>query len=437
MKLVLALLLLTINTNLFCYEFNDKINRWKLKNGMTWITLEDNSIPSANMYLFWRTGSRNEYPGTTGLAHFFEHMMFNGSKNFPSGSFDRIMEANGGANNAYTTEDMTVYTNWFPTTATETIFELEADRIKNLRLEPKVVESERGVVLSERSTGLENSNWRLMYEEMKGIAFRAHPYSWPVIGHESDIKNWTIEDLRSFYKAYYAPNNAVVVVAGDIEFSVIKKLSKKHFEAIPKGPPIRKIHTVEPLQKGERRAFVSKPSLTSPNLMLGYKIPSTNHEDIAALDLINSLLTSGKTSHLYQDLVDKNKVASAVESYLPDSFDPNIFYFFAVAMKDVSASKLEKEMTKSIEEFKQKPVAESDLQKVKNQSRMDFYRTMETINGKANLIGTFELKQGDYKKITDYQNAIQAVTRTDILRVARKYLKISGRSVVILDREES
>ncbi|MCP4273433.1 MAG: insulinase family protein, partial [Gammaproteobacteria bacterium] len=179
---------------------------------MTILVLEDHSIPNANMYLFWKVGSRNEYPGITGLSHFFEHMMFNGAKKYGPKQFDRVMEANGGANNAYTTENTTVYTDWFPADSMEIMFELEADRIQHLAIDKKMVESERGVVTSERSTGLENSNFRVIWEEVKGSAFRAHPYSWSVIGHQSDIDNWSLQDLKDYHRTYYAPNNAFVVI---------------------------------------------------------------------------------------------------------------------------------------------------------------------------------------------------------------------------------
>ena len=148
------------------------------------------------MYLFWKVGSRNEYPGITGLSHFFEHMMFNGSEKYWTIMFDKTMESVGGSNNAYTTENLTVYTNWFPVSSMETIFDLESDRIGKLKIDPKMVESERGVVLSERSTGLENSNFRNLSEQVKSVAFMAHPYRWSVIGDESDIKNWSIDELQ-------------------------------------------------------------------------------------------------------------------------------------------------------------------------------------------------------------------------------------------------
>ncbi len=216
----LALMLGLVFSSAQATEAKD-IQSFTLKNGMKIMVLEDASIPNANSYLFWKVGSRNEYPGITGISHFFEHMMFNGAKKYGPKMFDQTMEAAGGANNAYTTEDLTVYTNWFPANALETIFDLEADRIAHLDINAKMVESERGVVTSERSTGLENSNFRTIQEELKGVAFLAHPYSWSVIGHESDIKAWTLDDLKRYHKTYYAPNNAVMVVAGAVPFNVI------------------------------------------------------------------------------------------------------------------------------------------------------------------------------------------------------------------------
>ena len=272
-----ALFLLLLQKGISQSRASD-VQSFTLSNGMKILVLEDNSIPNANMYLFWKVGSRNEYPGITGLSHFFEHMMFNGSKKYGPKMFDRTMEAAGGSNNAYTTENLTVYTDWFPISALETIFDLEADRIGHLELDPKMVESERGVVLSERSTGLENSNFRNISEQVKGAAFLAHPYRWSVIGYESDIKNWSIDDLQTYFDTYYAPNNAVVVISGDVSLEAVKSLSKKYFEPIPAGPKARPVHTIEPEQLGQKRVVVEK-QVSSPNIMLAYHVPETKHED--------------------------------------------------------------------------------------------------------------------------------------------------------------
>ncbi|MCT8861438.1 insulinase family protein [Shewanella xiamenensis] len=413
----------------------EDIKSFTLANGMKIMVLEDSSIPNANMYLFWKVGSRNEVPGITGISHFFEHMMFNGSKKYGPKMFDRTMEAAGGANNAYTTEDMTVYTDWFPANALETMFDLEADRIANLDINPEMVESERGVVQSERSTGLENSNWNTLEGEIKGVAFLAHPYSWSVIGHESDIAAWTLEDLVQYHKTYYAPNNAVVVIAGDVKLAQVKALADKYFAPIPAQIPPKAVRTVEPKQKGERRTFVQKASVSTPNVMLAYHIPAATHADFYALDLLSSILSQGNSSRLYQALVDK-QVALEAQTYMPMSVDPNLFYVMGVATPEVKASTLERALIEQIDAIATNGVSQQELDKVKNIKLMDFYRAMETINGKANTIGTYEMYFGSYDKLFNAPEAYNKVTPADIQRVAQTYLRKSNRTVAVLAANE-
>ncbi|WMB72846.1 pitrilysin family protein [Shewanella oncorhynchi] len=413
----------------------EDIKSFTLDNGMKIMVLEDASIPNANMYLFWKVGSRNEVPGITGISHFFEHMMFNGSKKYGPKMFDRTMEAAGGANNAYTTEDMTVYTDWFPANALETMFDLEADRIANLDINQAMVDSERGVVQSERSTGLENSNWNALEGEIKGVAFLAHPYSWSVIGHESDIAAWSLEDLVQYHKTYYAPNNAVVVIAGDVKLAQVKALADKYFAPIPAQTPPKAIRTVEPEQKGERRTFVQKASVSTPNVMLAYHIPAATHADFYALDLLSSILSQGNSSRLYQSLVDK-QVALEAQTYMPMSVDPNLFYVMGVATPEVKASTLEHALIEQIDAIAAQGITQQELDKVKNIKLMDFYRSMETINGKANTIGTYEMYFGSYDKLFNAPEAYNKVTPADIQRVAQTYLRKSNRTVAVLAATE-
>lgn len=412
------------------------VKQFTLKNGMKIMVLEDDSIPNANMYLFWRAGSRNEYPGTTGLSHFFEHMMFNGSKNYGPKMFDRTMEAAGGANNAYTTENSTVYTDWFPADALELMFKLEADRIQYLDIDPAVVESERGVVTSERSTGLENSNFRTLHEEVKGSAFRAHPYSWSVIGHDSDIANWSLQDLKDYHKTYYAPNNAIVVIVGAVKFDNVKALAEQYFEPIPAQEPPREVHTVEPEQKGERRVYVRKESVSSSNIMMVFHIPETQHEDYYALTMLGDILATGNSSRMMQSLVFEQELATSLFTYIPESIDPNLFYIYAVAGQGVEADKLEKAMIAELNKVVKEGVSEQELQKVKNRRKVDFYREMSTINGKANTIGTYEFYFGDYQKLFDAPEKYNQVTAEDVQRVAKQYLRKANRTVGILDSKE-
>ena len=430
----LALLLLSM-PKAFAIDASD-VNQFTLDNGMKILVLEDDSIPNANMYIFWRAGSRNERPGTTGIAHFFEHMMFNGAKKYGPKEFDRTMEAAGGANNAYTTENSTVYTDWFPADALELIFELEADRIQNLSLEPEIVESERGVVTSERQTGLENSNFRFLYEQVKAAGFRAHPYSWPVIGHASDIANWSMQDLQDFYKTYYAPNNATVVIAGAVKTDEVKKLAKQYFEPIPAQTPPREVHTVEPPQLGERRVYVEKASVSSPNIMMGFHVPESSHADYYALSVLSDLLTNGNSARLNKSLIFEEEVATQVFSFYPESIDPNMFYIYAVASQQSEAEQVEKAIIKQINNIMKNGVTERELQKVKNQKLVDFYREISTINGKANSLGSYDFYFGSYKKLFDAPKSFEQVSIDDIKRVANTYLRKKNRTVGVLNNQE-
>jgi zinc protease len=413
----------------------DQVQTFTLPNGMKFIVLESATIPNANMYTFWKVGSRNEAPGITGLSHFFEHMMFNGSKNFGPKMFDRTMEAKGGSNNAYTSTDLTVYQDWFPASSLETIFNLESDRIAHLTIDPKMVASERGVVLSERSTGLENSNMRALREEVNSVAFSAHPYSWSVIGNESDIKAWTQEDLQRYFTTYYAPNNAVAVIVGDVKADDVKKLATKYFGGIPKRALPPAVRTVEPEQKGERRVFVAKESATSANLTIAYKIPAANNPDYYALEVLQSLLSDGKTSRLYKALVEQ-QLATQVGASSLDGFDPGLLYLSAVASAKVEPAKLEQALLAEVDNIVKNGVTAEELQKVKNQKLVNLYREQETINGKAQQLGNYEVFFGDYKKMFDAPAAYEKLTPADIQAVAAKYLKKSQRTVGVLAAKE-
>ncbi len=409
----------------------EDVKTFTLKNGMKFLVVEDFSIPNANMYLFYKVGSRNEHQGITGLSHFFEHMMFNGAKKYGPKMFDKTMEFNGGSNNAYTSEDLTVYTDWFPAAATEVMFDLEADRISSLSIDPKMVESERGVVLSERRTGLENSPWRVLMEGVQAVAFAEHPYHWPVIGYEDDMKNWTQADLEKYFKTYYAPNNCVVVVSGAVKFENIKALAVKYLEPIPAQPAPPKIFIKEPEQKGERRITVQK-DVSNPYLVVAYHVPEAKDEDYYALSILNSVLSSGNSSRLYSALVDKKQLATEIYSSYGETFDPTLFMIYSSAAANVKATAMEDAIYVELDKIKTGGITEKELQKIKNQKLMEFYDQIETINGKSNNIGTYELFFGDYKKMFQAPENFNKVTAADVKRVANKYFMKSNRTVGVL-----
>lgn len=431
MKKLLLLLLLGIPQLGHSQMKVDDVKTFVLNNGMKFLVVEDFSIPNANMYLFYKVGSRNEYQGITGLSHFFEHMMFNGAKKYGPKMFDQTMEFNGGSNNAYTTEDVTVYTNWFPASAAEVIFDLESDRIGHLSIEPSMVESERGVVLSERRTGLENSPWRQLFSNVQATAFQEHPYHWPVIGYEDDMKNWTQSDLERYFKTYYAPNNCVVIVSGALKFEKVKELAQKYLEPIPAQPEPPTVHIVEPAQKGERR-IVDQKQVASPYVMISYHTPETKNDDYYALSMLSSILGSGQSSRLYAEVVDKKQLATGIFTSFGNNFDPGLFSVAAIANRDVDELDLENAIYTEIEKIKSEGITETELQKIKNQKLMEFYSQVETINGKSNTLGTYELYFGDYKKMFSAPENYNRVTAKDIQDVAKKYFSKSNRTVGIL-----
>src|SRR5258706_15392370 len=264
-----------------------------LKNGLKLLIHEDHSIPTVVTYIFYRIGSRNEGPGTTGLSHFFEHMMFNGAKKYGPGELDKFMEANGGVNNAYTTRDVAVYQDWFPRSALSLIYDIEADRIQNLSFDPQKIKSEREVVASERRLRVDNDNGGLMDEQLWATSYIAHPYQWPVLGWTSDIEHWTMEQLRHHFEMGYSPNNATMVVTGDVSPEEIFQLCEKYIEPIPTHAPPPPVVTIEPEQLGDRRVGVTKPGQLAVGVVVEH-IPRANSPGHYALKVLRAGVFQGE-----------------------------------------------------------------------------------------------------------------------------------------------
>jgi zinc protease len=399
-----------------------------LKNGMKVLVQTDHSIPNVALYIFYRIGSRNEHPGTTGLSHFFEHMMFNGAKKYGSGELDKAMEANGAANNAYTSENVTVYQDWFPRSALNLIFDIEADRIQYLNFDPKKIESERGVVASERRTEVDASNGGILDEQLRATAFIAHPYQWPVVGWMSDIEHWTIDDLKRHFEMGYAPNNATMVVVGDATSEEIFQLCEKYIEPIPQHAPPPPVTTVEPEQMGERRLVVHKQA-ELPLLMIAYHVPQTNNPDFYAMNILRTVLVQGESSRMYKRLVDQDQIALEVNLTQQPAFDPTLAIFAAQPKQGVDPVKCEAAIFDELEQIKNTPISDQELEKAKNIRLVEFYHQMRTINGRANTIGTYEVFFGDYNKVFVAAKNYAAVSKEDVQRVAQKYFSASNRTV--------
>ncbi len=402
-----------------------------LANGMRVIVWSDHDIPNVALYNWVRVGSRNEAPGITGLAHFFEHMMFNGTAKRAPGDFDRQMEAQGGANNAFTSSDVTVYQDWFPRSALDLVFDLEADRLSNLAFDSKVIESERSVVFSERRLRVEDSNESFLAEQVQSTAFVAHPYQIPTIGWPSDIRAWRVEDLQQFFRTYYAPNNCTIVLVGDLTPQEGFALARKYFEPIPRQPAPPDVRTREPEQLGEKRVRIERKAQT-PLLQYAYKAPDATDPRAPAIEMLLSVLTGGDASRLHRSLVEQRQVAISVGGYWDEGFDPSLLWFMLNLPEGGDVAAVEKLLDEELERVVRDGVTEVELQRAKNLAATGLWKSLATINGKARLLGEFEVMHGDYRKLFDAPARIDAVTRDEVRKVAGDLLQQKRRTVGVV-----
>ena len=405
----------------------DQVATKTLANGLKIVVWPDHDIPNVALYNWYRVGSRNERAGITGISHFFEHMMFNGTSTREPGEFDRTMEANGGSNNAYTSSDVTVYQDWFPRSALEVIFDLEGDRMANLSFDPKVVESERGVVYSERRSSVDNNNLGALVEQMDATAYLAHPYQIPTIGWPSDIEGWTQQDLKNYYKTYYAPNNAVMFVVGDVEPAEVFAMAEKTIGKIPAQPAPVAVTTKEPEQQGERRIDLKRPAQT-PLLVFAHHALAGSDADMPALQLLMSILTDGDSSRLHQELVEQ-QLAVDVGDQVASGFDPGLVYIYATLPPGGDLAKTEAALDSSLAKLVKDGVSQAELDKARTQKLAAFWRSMATISGKAQAMGGYEVFNGDYRKLFDAPAAYDRVTTADIQRIATKIFRRDNRTV--------
>ena len=412
-------------------EVPREITSFTLPNGLEIIVWPDHDIPNVALYYFVRAGGRNEYPGITGLAHFFEHMMFNGTNKREQGEFDSEMENAGGANNAYTSNDVTVYMDWFPTTALETIFDLEADRLMNLAIDPEVVESERGAVYSERRSRVDDNHDSRLYEQVMATAYVAHPYQNPVIGWPSDIENWTQQDLEDFFKTYYAPNNLTMVIVGDVTPEQIYLLANDHLSPLMRQHPPPEITTVEPEQEGTRRVVVETATQT-PLLHMAFHAGATADPETLHMDLLLAILAEGNASRLHRLFVEEQQIALQVSGFQTDGFDPGLAYFSMSLPPDGDLAGAEAALLAELEHVAREGVTADELEKARNLRLAAFWRGLQTIGGKAAALGNFEVFTGDYENLFAIPEQLTAVTSADLKAVAAQVFDEKNMTVGVL-----
>jgi len=402
-----------------------------LDNGLKVLLLEDHKSPAVTFQVWYRVGSRNEKDGKSGLSHFLEHMMFKGTPTVKPEEYSRIIAKNGGRANAFTTSDTTVY---FAIMSREKIgieIDLEADRMANALLGDAYFEPEKKVIQEERRLRTDDNPASALNEMASAVAYLVHPYRRPVVGWMDDILNLSRQDLADYYKLYYAPNNAFVVVTGDFSPAEILPKIKAAFEKIPRGTEPPKVRAEEPPQRGERRLTLKKEA-ELPFVLMFYHAPNLNSPDNYALDVLSVVLAGGQSSRLYRELVYQKRIARSIDAdYSSVSIDPTGFTVTAQLMPGKAPEEIEREIDSLLEKIKSEVISERELQKAKNQIEASFVFSQDSVFGQAMKIGYYEIA-GGWRQIDSYLDGIRKVTREDIRRVARQYLVRDERTVGVL-----
>ncbi len=415
-------------------EIRLDFQRDRLANGLKILTLEDHSHPIVSYQVHFATGSRNERPGITGISHLFEHMMFRGSKELGPEEFARIIQANGGTLNAFTTVDNTTYFENLPADKLELAIRLEAERLENLRLTQENLDTEREVVRSERKLRVVNSPFGLLIEQLFAIAFDQHPYQWPVIGWDHDLRRLTLDDCLEYYRRGYAPNNAVVVVIGDFRTEEALTLIEKYYGHLKPQAPIDAVPAQEKPQRGERRSIYKKVSQLEA-FFAGFHVPGIRDPEIFPLLVLSHILSQGRSSRFYLRFVKTGKAVEAKVEAEPPPFwpmDPGLLQVYAIAAPGVKIGELEKEIWDAIDEIKEGEFEEAELAKAKRGLEASFVMGLQSIFFKGLAGGLYEIKAGDWGMVNKLLKGYEGVTKEDVQRVAQKYLSEDNRTVVTL-----
>jgi zinc protease len=409
----------------------DDVVEATLDNGLRVLLLEDHRSPIVSFQVWYGVGSRNEQPGATGLAHLVEHMMFKGTPTYGPQAYASLIEQSGGQDNAFTSQDHTSYFVNIAAENADLVIALEADRMRNLSLDPQAFEAERQVVMEERRTRTEDDPEGFLGEELAAIAFKAHPYRAPTVGWMEDLRRVTLEEVRLFYRTYYVPNNALVVAVGDVRAPELLEKIRRQFGPIPRAPDPPPVKAVEPPQNGERRVTVKKEAQL-PVVFVGYPVPNHRSADAPALELLSTILSEGRASRLYRRLVYERGIAlDAGGDYAYFSLDPNLFWFYATAQQGQSPEALERALTEEVERLQREPVPEVELERAKNQIEAAFVFGQDSVYDRASLLARFELT-GGWRFRDRFVPAIRAVTAGDLQRVAQTYFREERKNVGLL-----
>jgi zinc protease len=408
---------------------NDFVHRYTLGNGLTVLVLVDESAPVVSYQTWFSVGSRHEKPGKTGLAHFFEHLMFNETEKLPAGEFDRKLEEAGAESNAATWLDWTHYYESLPADRVSLAVELESERMAHLVLREPQVASERDVVANERRYRVEDDVEGAANEVLYKTAFTVHPYHWPTIGWMKDIEGYTPEDCQAFYRTYYAPNNAIVVVVGDItEKDLLEKLRDSYGAIAPSNVPAEDFEP-EPPQLSPREVELKKPTATE-KLYIAFHGPSLGDADHAPLTVLNEVLFGGRASRLYRALIVEREIATDLRGWVSTFRDPGLYELFVTAREGKTTQQLQAVVDEHLLRVRTDLVSDAELARAKARLELSLLQSLETATGKAEQIGFYETVLGDPAAAFRRLEAYRRVSASDLRRVARRYIVDRARTTV-------
>ncbi len=408
-----------------------ELKEWRLKNGLRVLFSPMRQVPGVNVQVWYHVGSKDEGRTVRGIAHLFEHMMFKGSRHVPPEQHARMVAAVGGSDNAFTTQDVTVYHSTVPKPYLDFALKLEAERMRHLHLTEHTIKSEREVVKEEKRMRLENSPIGRALEAIHALAYTRHPYSWTPAGDLPDLNRVTVAMCKSFYGTYYVPANAALVVVGDTSEAEVRASALRHFAAIPSAKEPPRVQLVEPPQTSYREQVASWPSQL--NVVLGaYHVPEARSKETATLRVISALLSAGASSRLNQALVRKGKLAVAAGGFLQSLEHPGLLFIYALGLPSHDLAKMKEQLLAEVDRLAQEPVAAKELRKVKNQLATSALTRLRTMSGLAHEIGRSLVIDGDARAFQDEAKQIDAVSAAEVQRVARTHLARQNLSVILL-----
>ena len=407
-----------------------KFEEYDLPNGLHVILHQDNSAPVVTTSVMYHVGAKDEAAGRTGFAHFFEHLLFEGTKNIKRGEWFKLVSSNGGPNNANTSPDRTYYYETFPSNNEQLGLWMEAERLRHPVINQIGVDTQREVVKEEKRLRMDNQPYGGLFNAILTTLFKKHPYKGTVIGSMEDLNSAKLEEFNAFFKKYYIPNNATLVVAGDIKPEQTKKWINEYFGSIPKGTPITRNFPKETPITQEFEETIYDANIQIPAYIFAYRTPAGNERDAYILSMLGSYLSKGKSSVLYKKLVDNEKKALAVEAFNLGLVDHSIFAFFAIPMGNTSKDVLKKDIDAEIKKLQTDLISEEDYQKLQNQVENDFVNANSSVEGIANTLADSYLLKGNTNLINEEINIYRSITREDLRNAARKYLNSNQRAII-------